>query len=71
LSVDPHRGGAPTNKRSGSAPETSFKKQKTYDGSKGRQDIKAMKSSFMISGGQTMAAILAARKNPASQGEQE
>jgi hypothetical protein len=30
-----------------------------------------MKSSFMISSGQTMAAILAARKNPASRGEQE
>jgi hypothetical protein len=71
LSIDPHRGVAPLNKRSESVPDNGYKKQRTFDGTKSCQDIKAMKASFMISGGQTMAAILAARQNPGTQDEQE
>jgi hypothetical protein len=72
LSIDAHRGAAPTNKRGSTAADSVHKKQKTADGTKSRQDVKAMKASFMLAGGRTMAAILAERKHPgASQEEQD
>jgi hypothetical protein len=51
--------------------DSSNKKQKTIHGMKGYQDLKVMKAAFMVSGGQTMAAIITAPKNPGFQGEQD
>jgi hypothetical protein len=65
LSVPPHRGRAPTNKRYNSDACSDPKRQKTVPEPKGRSNLKVMKASFMIQGGQTMAAILAARKSAA------
>jgi hypothetical protein len=66
LSVAPHRGGAPTNKRGSPAAETGIKRQKV-DETKSRADLKVMKASFMVPAGQTMAAILAARNKAADE----
>jgi hypothetical protein len=46
----PTAGGATTNKCSGPAPDNGYKKQKTTNGTKGHQDLKAMKSTFMVTG---------------------
>ena len=70
LSIDPHRGTASTNKRNSSATDTGAKKQKTYDNSKSRTDLKSMKASIVVAGGRTMAAILAERRLPATEEEQ-
>jgi hypothetical protein len=70
LSIEPHRG--PTNnKRAGADTVSETKKQKTNDSTKNRQDLKVMKARLITAGGQSMAAILAARKNPGFQGEQD
>jgi hypothetical protein len=62
LSIDAHK--APvTNKRSTSDGCSDPKRQKNISETKGRSNIKVMKAHFHASTGQTMAAILAARKS--------